>query len=270
LGNHEFRCWQKKGHGRVDLHKAIVQSCDVYFYNVGRLVGVDKLAEHARAFGLGASTGISLTGEKYGLIPTSEWKLKRTGEPWQPGETISISIGQGYITVTPLQLLNVYCALANRGTLYTPRLIHRIEAIDGQVLQEYGPEIRAVVPLSQEHMEVIRKGLWGVCNEGGGTGWALRRPEQDVGGKTGTAQVVGQKGKWKGVKSESMAWKLRDHALFVCFAPVDNPEIAVAVVVEHGGHGGSAAAPVARKVIDAYFKNKNGQKKVFEGDKSEV
>jgi penicillin-binding protein 2 len=117
-------------------------------------------------------------------------------------------------------------------------------------------------------MELIRKGLWGVCNEPGGTGWALRRPEQDVSGKTGTAQVISQKGK-QGV-SEAMAWKWRDHALFVCYAPVEKPEIAVAVVVEHGGHGGSAAAPVARKVIDTYFKIKAEQKKVFEGKKSEV
>jgi penicillin-binding protein 2 len=265
LGNHEFRCWQKKGHGRVDLHKAIVQSCDVYFYNVGRLVGVDKLAEYARAFGFGASTGIRLTGEKYGLIPTSEWKLKRTGEPWQPGETISISIGQGYISVTPLQLLNAYCALANGGTLYVPRLVDHIEAIDGRILQKFGPEVRSVVPLSKEYMEVIRNGLWGVCNEPGGTGWVLRRPEQDVSGKTGTAQVVGQ----KGIRSQSTAWKFRDHALFVCYAPVDNPEIAVVVVVEHGGHGGSAAAPVARRVIDTYFKNKNVQE-TAKGDESEV
>ncbi len=266
LGNKEFRCWQKKGHGRVNLHKAIVQSCDVYFYNVGRLVGVDKLAEYARLFGLGAPTGIPLMGEKNGLIPTSEWKLKRFGEPWQPGETISIAIGQGYITVTPLQLLNVYCALANGGTLYVPRMVQRIEAIDGQVLTEFGSQIKSVVPLSQEQMEVIRKGLWGVCNEAGGTGGALRRPEQDVSGKTGTAQVIGQKG-----KGGVLPWKWRDHALFVCFAPVENPEIAVVVVVEHGGHGGSAAAPVARKIIDAYFKNKAEREKPLKGEKgSEV
>ncbi len=266
LGNHEFRCWQKKGHGKVNLHRAIVESCDVYFYNVGRMVGVDKLAEYARAFGFGAPTGITLPGERCGLIPTGEWKLKKTGVPWQPGDTISISIGQGYITVTPLQLLNAYCALANGGTLYSPRLVQRIEYVDGKVLKEFGPEIRSVLPLSEEQMDAIRKGLWGVCNEPHGTGWALRRPGQDVSGKTGTAQVVGQKSKWQGIKSEQMAWKFRDHALFVCYAPEKNPEIAVAVVVEHGGHGGGAAAPVARKIIDAYFKGRDEQKKAQEGE----
>jgi len=270
VGNHEFKCWQKKGHGRINLHRAIVQSCDVYFYNLGKLVGVDKLAEYARAFGLGVPTGIALPSEKGGVVPTKEWKLKRTGQPWQPGETISISIGQGFVSVTPLQLLNAYCTLANGGTVYVPRLIQRIEAVDGQVLQEFIPQIKSIVPLSKEWMEIIKKGLWGVCNESGGTGWALRRPEADVAGKTGTAQVVGQRGRWEGVKSHSMPWKWRDHALFVCFAPVQNPEIAVAVVVEHGGHGGSAAAPVARKVIDAYFRIKAAHQKEFKGEKSEV
>lgn len=270
LGKHEFKCWQKKGHGRVSLHRALVESCDVYFYNVGKLVGVDKLAEYARAFGLGEPTGISLPSEKGGLIPTKEWKLKRMGQPWQPGETISISIGQGFISVTPLQLLNAYCTLANGGTVHVPRLIQRIESLDGRILQEFGPKIRSVVSLGEEHMEAIRKGLWGVCNESGGTGWALRRPEADVAGKTGTAQVIGQRGRWEGVKSHSMPWKWRDHALFVCFAPVDRPEIAVAVVVEHAGHGGSVAAPVARRVIDAYFRIKAEHQKTFKGEKSEV
>ncbi len=270
LGNHEFKCWQKKGHGRINLHRAIVQSCDVYFYNLGKLVGVDKLAEYARAFGLGVPTGICLPGEKGGIVPTKEWKLKRFGETWQPGETISLSIGQGFVTVTPLQLLNAYCALANGGTVYAPRLVQRIEAIDGQVLREFTPEIKRVIALSREHMDIIKEGLWGVCNEPGGTGGALRRPGGDVAGKTGTAQVIGQRGRWGGVKSVNMPWKWRDHALFVCFAPVQDPEIAVAVVIEHGGHGGSAAAPVARKVIDAYFRIKSAHEKKIQGEKSEV
>jgi penicillin-binding protein 2 len=271
LGNRDFRCWEKKGHGRMNLHKAIVQSCDIYFYNVGKLVGVDKLAEYSRRFGLGASTGIPLLGEKNGLIPTSEWKLKNTGEPWQGGETMSIAIGQSYLLVTPLQLLSAYCALANGGTLYVPRIVERVESPDRRVLKHFEPEIRAMVSLSQDYMELIRSGLWGVCNEAGGTGWALRRPEQDVGGKTGTAQVVGQTSRWRGVKSENIPRRWRDHALFVCFAPVQNPEIAVVVVLEHGGHGGSAAAPVARKVVDAYFQNKAAeQKKIPEARESEV
>ncbi len=135
LGNRTYKCWQKHGHGRVNLHRAIVESCDVYFYNVGKLVGVDKLAEYARGFGLGQLTGIDLPREKSGLIPTKEWKQSKFGEAWQMGETISISIGQGFDLVTPIQLVNAYSALANGGTIYKPRIVKRIEMADGRVLK---------------------------------------------------------------------------------------------------------------------------------------
>jgi penicillin-binding protein 2 len=254
LGDHTFRCWQKKGHGSVNLHKAIVQSCDVYFYNVGRLLGIDKIAEYARAFGLGSPTGISLPGEKEGLVPSSEWKLKRFKVKWQPGETISASIGQGFGTVTPLQLVNAYAALANGGEMYFPRIVTKIESWDGKTVQEFPPVKRTALNIDKKTMEIVTRGLWGVCNEPGGTAMSLRRKEADVCGKTGTAQVISA----QGLAARTMEYKYRDHALFVCFAPKDNPEIAIAVVVEHGGHGSSAAAPVARKLIDAYFQKKKG------------
>jgi penicillin-binding protein 2 len=255
MGTRTFRCWKKGGHGRVSLHRALVESCDVYFYNVGRLLGVDRIAEYAHKFGLGTKTGVTLLGEKAGLVPTSDWKLARFGVPWQPGETISIAIGQGFNTLTPLQLLNAYCATANRGVVYTPRVIQRIETEDGQIVQEFPPEPKAAVDVSRENFELIVQALWGVCNEPGGTGHALRRKEADVCGKTGTAQVIGLP---EGTDARQVVfpYEYRDHALFVCFAPKDNPEIAVVVVVEHGGHGATAAAPVARKVIDAYFANR--------------
>lgn len=255
MGTRTFRCWKKGGHGRVSLHRALVESCDVYFYNVGRLLGVDRIAEYAHKFGLGTKTGVTLLGEKAGLVPTSDWKLARFGVPWQPGETISIAIGQGFNTLTPLQLLNAYCATANRGVVYTPRIIQRIETEDGQIVQEFPPEPKATVDVSRENFELIVQALWGVCNEPGGTGHALRRKEADVCGKTGTAQVIGLP---EGTDARQVVfpYEYRDHALFVCFAPKDNPEIAVVVVVEHGGHGATAAAPVARKVIDAYFANR--------------
>jgi penicillin-binding protein 2 len=256
MGSRTFRCWRKGGHGRVSLHRAIVESCDVYFYNVGRLLGVDTIAEYANKFGLGAKTGVTLLGEKAGLIPTKDWKLTRFGVPWQPGETISIAIGQGFNTLTPLQLLNAYCAVANRGVIYTPRIIQRIETEDGQIVQEFPPEPKTTVDVSLENLELLSQALWGVCNEPGGTGHALRRKEADVCGKTGTAQVIGLP---EGTDARQIffPYEYRDHALFVCFAPKDNPEIAVVVVVEHGGHGATAAAPVARKVIDGYFANRN-------------
>ncbi len=252
FGNRTYRCWQKKGHGRISLHRAIVSSCDVYFYNVGRLLGVDKIAEYARAYGLGEVSGIDILGEKAGTIPTRAWKLKRFKEPWQPGETISISIGQGFVTVTPLQLLNAYCAVANGGTIFKPRFIKKIETIDRKLIKEFTPEVKRALPISEDNIELLRSALWGVCNEPAGTAHACQRKEADVAGKTGTAQVIAMKDDKKG----PLAYKYRDHALFVGFAPADNPEIAVVAVVEHGGHGGSTAAPVVRKVIDEYFKNK--------------
>ena len=256
LGNRKYRCWHKGGHGRISLHRAIVQSCDVYFYHVGKLIGVDKLAEYARRFGLGASTGITLPREKSGLVPTREWKQMRFKEPWQIGETISVSIGQGYNLVTPLQLVTAYSALANGGIVWRPRLIERIEAVDGQVIKAFAPEKTSVVPISANVIEQLKKALWGVVNEEGGTGRAARRRDAEVAGKTGTAQVIGLPDDEKARKSRFISSRYRDHALFVCFAPVNDPEIAIAVIIENAGHGGSAAAPVARKILDAYFDRK--------------
>ncbi len=254
MGNRTFRCWKKRGHGTVDLHRAIVESCDVYFYHLGDLLGVDTLAKYAQAFGFGSGTGVSLPGEKSGLVPTREWKLRRFGEPWQRGETTSLAIGQGFALATPLQLLRAYCALANGGTLYKPWLVKRIETADGQTIQEFPPEVEGVVPVSRKNLDILRYALWGVVNEPHGTGGALKRKEQDVCGKTGTAQVISLPDDDEEEQKGEIPYRFRDHALFVCFAPYTDPEVAVMVVVEHGGHGGSAAAPVARRVIDGYFR----------------
>ncbi|MDI6776144.1 MAG: penicillin-binding protein 2 [Syntrophales bacterium] len=256
LGNRTYRCWQKKGHGWVDLHRAIVESCDVYFYNLGKLIGVDKLARYARGFGFGAVTGIDLSREKSGLIPTKEWKLAKFGEPWQMGETISLSIGQGFNSVTTIQLLNAYCAVANGGTLWRPRIIKRIETGDGRPFKTFNPEKKSSLPISRKNIDLLNYALWGVVNERGGTGYAARRTEADVCGKTGTAQVIGMPEDRKARREKIIPLRFRDHALFVCFAPYKNSEIAVAVIVEHAGHGGTVAAPIARKIIDAYFKRK--------------
>ena len=256
MGDRTFHCWQEKGHGHVNLHRAIVESCDVYFYNLGKMLGVDRIAAYARAFGLCAPLGIDLPREKGGLIPTKQWKLSRLKEPWQMGETISLAIGQGYNLVTPLQLTNVYATLANGGTLYRPRLVKQLESSDGHVIKEYGPEKIGVLPFRPQTIAVINQALWGVVNEKGGTGYILKRKEEDVGGKTGTAQVIGLPREEKGRKTKRVSAAFLDHALFVCFAPYGNPEIAVAVILENAGHGGAVAAPVARKIIDAYFAKK--------------
>jgi penicillin-binding protein 2 len=256
LGDRTFRCWREKGHGHVNLHRAIVESCDVYFYNLGKILGVDRIASYARAFGLGAPLGIDLPREKGGLIPTKQWKLSRLRQSWQMGETISLSIGQGYNLVTPLQLANAYATLANGGTLYRPRLVKQLESSDGHVVKVFQPEKQGVLPVRPENIEIINRALWGVVNEKGGTGYILKRKEQDVCGKTGTAQVIGLPQDAKARKTKRVSADFRDHALFVCFAPYGNPEIAVAVILENAGHGGATAAPVARKVIETYFAQK--------------
>jgi len=253
VGNRVFRCWQKKGHGSVNLHRAIVESCDVYFYNLGKMLGVDKIAWYAKQFGFGSVTGIDLPREKSGLVPTKDWKLSRLGESWQLGETISVAIGQGYNLVTPIQLVNAYAALANGGTLFRPHLIKSIETADGQKYQQFGPEIINKLPVSKENMILLNYGLWGAVNERGGTGYVLKRAEEDLCGKTGTAQVIGLPQDENARRAKKIAAEYRDHALFVSFGPYKNPEIAVAVIMENAGHGGSAAAPVARKIFDAYF-----------------
>ncbi len=260
LGDRTFRCWQEKGHGNVNLHRAIVESCDVYFYNLGKRLGVDRIAAYARAFGLGAPLGIDLLREKGGLIPTKQWKLSRFRQAWQTGETISIAIGQGFNLVTPLQLANVYAVLANGGNLYRPRLLKQLESSDGRIVKVYEPEKQGVLSINPQNIQIINRALWGVVNEKGGTGYILKRKEQDVCGKTGTAQVIGLPQDAKARKMRQASGDFGDHALFVCFAPYGNPEIVVAVILEHAGHGGSAAAPVARKVIDAYFGRKQTTK----------
>jgi penicillin-binding protein 2 len=256
LGDRVFRCWQEKGHGNANLHRAIVESCDVYFYNLGKMLGVDRIAVYARAFGLGAPLGIDLPREKSGLIPTKQWKLSRLRQSWQMGETISIAIGQGYNLVTPLQLANAYAVLANGGVLYRPRLVKQLESSDGHVVKVFEPEKQGVLPVSPRNIQIINQALWGVVNEKGGTGYILKRKEQDVCGKTGTSQVIGLPQDAKARKAKRVSADFRDHALFVCFAPYRNPEIVVAVILENAGHGGAMAAPVARKVIETYFARK--------------
>jgi penicillin-binding protein 2 len=256
LGNRSYRCWQRHGHGWVNLHRALVESCDVYFYNLGKMLGVDKLAEYARAFGLGEPSGIDLPREKPGLVPTKAWKLAKRKEPWQLGETIPVSIGQGFNLVTPVQLANAFSALANGGILWRPRIVKQIETVDGRVVKVFPPEKKKNLPVSAAHIEMIRQGLWGVVNEKGGTGSALRRPEADVAGKTGTSQVVGLPQDEAARRAKINSGRFKDHALFACFAPYKQPEIAVAVIVEHAGGGGAVAAPVARQIVDAYFRLK--------------
>lgn len=313
FGNRFFRCWKKEGHGTVDLKRAIIESCDVYFYEVGKRVGIDNIAEYARRLGLGDISGINLVSEKKGIVPSSEWKLKSLGQPWYPGETLSASIGQGYVSVTPAQLARMIAAIVNGGYLKKFRLLKSEDgspqnltilgdmsktgsitvtfATDNQQVKENSPQLLLSPPtdkvktvaisdikdnnesqkinISQQTLIFIKDALTGVVNEPGGTGGAARLGHILVGGKTGTAQVIS-----KAIDTHKLTEKFRDHAWFVAFAPADRPAIAMAIFVEHGGHGGSAAAPIARIGIEKYLSNENsktagaigGEVTISEGD----
>jgi len=236
-GKWRFGCWQKKGHNVVSIHRALVESCDVFFYQTGKQVGFDKVAEYAAQFGLGSETGIPLGNEKKGIIPSSRWKREIKKAQWFLGETFINSIGQGYVATTPIQLAVMMSTIANSGQVFRPT-----------ILRDEPSALVRKVNVRPETLEIVRDALKGVVNEPGGTGAAARSVMAEVAGKTGTAQVVGIR-----KDSKYLAERFRDHAWFVSFAPVEKPEIALSVFVEHGGHGGSAAAPIAKKAIEAYL-----------------
>jgi penicillin-binding protein 2 len=255
FGDRTFRCWKRGGHGEVAVVDAISKSCDVFFYQVGLKLGVDRLAWYAKACGLGSPTGIQLDHEAPGLIPTSGWKNKRFGIRWQKGETLSVAIGQGYDLVTPIQMLVLTAAVANGGTLRKPLLFRSIETVEGDVVKTFKKENFGVLPVRKKTLEVVKKGLWEVVNKMHGTAWIAHVDGLDICGKTGTAQIAGRKGE-RPQTEEELEYKMKSHAWFVSYAPAVNPKIAVAVLVEHGEHGSSAGGPVAREMIKTYLGNR--------------
>ncbi len=248
----EYLCWKKGGHGELSVVRAISESCDVFFYQVGLAVGVDRLAWYAKASGFGSTTGINLDHETQGLIPTADWKKRRTGVEWQEGETLSVAIGQGFNLVTPLQMTVFTAALANGGTIYRPEIMKKIETAEAKVLVESEPLGVGKLPVSPETMALIKKGLWEVVNSDTGTARGSRFPGLDISGKTGTAQVVSRKEDDE-IAEEEIPDHLKPHAWFLAYAPSADPKIAVAVIVEHGEHGSGAAAPIARELIKTYL-----------------
>ncbi|MDX1583692.1 MAG: penicillin-binding transpeptidase domain-containing protein, partial [Thermoanaerobaculia bacterium] len=239
--------------------------CDIYFYEVGARLGINNIHDFATSLTFGESTRIDLPGEKVGLVPSEEW-ADRQGREWYPSETISVSIGQGPLLVTVLQTANMMAAIATGGKVHRP---HVLRAVD-QVQEDGSTERKRVVPsvlhevdLEPAALEAVREGLWKVVNELGGTGWRAKIEGLDVCGKTGTVQVIEQ-ATW--VKAEELPFKYRDHAFFASFAPKDNPQIVVAVFAEHGGHGGSDAAPLAREVIETYFRGRLEENDLDLGD----
>ncbi len=249
-----FKCWKKGGHGTVDLRQAIEQSCDVYFYTVGNMAGVDRIHKWATRLGLGVKSEIDLPNEVTGLVPSTEWKRTKLGEKWYAGETISVAIGQGQVSVTPVSMAVYMAALANGGRRVTPHLMRAIDEGGGWKPVQT-PEAQGESGIKIETMAAIHDGLWRVVN-GAGTGGNARLPGYDVSGKTGTAQVISLEGA-KALKGRTNL-DLRDNGWFVFFAPRDNPQIAGVVFTEHGEHGTNAAL-IARHVMETFFAKKEGR-----------
>jgi penicillin-binding protein 2 len=259
VGSSRFNCWKRHGHGTASLRKSLRESCDVYFYQLAEKIGIEPIAATAKKMMLGSAMGIGLKNEKNGLIPTPEWKMKRFSKRWVTGDSVNASIGQGFVLMTPIQLASMTATIANEGKIYRPLIVKRVVDPDGKPVKEYIPELMGNTGISVENFMLVKQGMFSCVHEAGGTGAMARLGDIKVAGKTGTAQVV----KLKDGKG-SMAYKHRDHALFVAFAPYDKPEVAVAVVVEHGEHGGSAAAPIAGRILRAYFDSKKPPRKLTE------
>jgi len=244
-GGRVFKCWKKGGHGVVSIHRAIVESCDVFFYNLGLKLGVDKIHEMADIIGLGRKTGIDLPGEKDGLVPSTQWKQRVYKTPWYEGETLSVAIGQGAVWLTPIQLVQLASIVANDGVNYKPKIVKKIVSPEGKTIKTFEPELNANLKFKKDTLRIVKDSMKGVVNEGSGTAYSSRIQHVSMSGKTGTAQSVGERGK-----------NLGDHAWFIAFAPSEDPSIAISVLVEYGGHGSSAAAPVAKVVTETMFKEK--------------
>ncbi len=248
---HKYRDWKKTGHGQMAMEDAIIQSCDVYYYELARTLGIDRLHDFLTTLGFGSRSGIDLTGERSGLMPSREWKRKARREPWYPGETLITGIGQGYFLTTPLQLASATATLANRGQRIRPRMVESIDLPDGtrKATRMESTQLSQVDP---EHWEQVIHAMQQVVEGMRGTARRIRSDHYSIAGKTGTAQVFTVK-QDEEYDEKTVEKRKRDHALFIAFAPVEEPRIAIAVIVENGGHGGSVAAPIARKVLDRYL-----------------
>ncbi|MDE2056214.1 MAG: penicillin-binding protein 2 [Betaproteobacteria bacterium] len=249
---HHYRDWRPQGHGLVDMFLSIVQSCDTYYYSLANQLGIDRMHDFFNHFGFGKKTGIDLDGEVSGLYPSTAWKRKRYHQDWYTGETVISGIGQGYILVTPLQLANAIATFANHGVMMRPHLLKSMRNPQNNTLTAIQPEVVATIPESDEHFNIIRDAMVAVMKPGGTAAIAGAKAGYLIAGKTGTAQVIGVKQGQKYNAGQTSEFH-RDHALFVAFAPANAPKIAVAVLVENGGHGGSTAAPIARQVMDNYL-----------------
>ncbi|MFW6177542.1 MAG: penicillin-binding transpeptidase domain-containing protein, partial [Desulfohalobiaceae bacterium] len=242
VGRRVFRCWKKGGHGRVDLQEALKQSCDVYFYKLGEELGVEKISSFAKEYGFHSRTGIDIPNEHPGTIPDREWKLRRFGSRWQGGDTVNMSIGQGYIQVTPLQIARYFAALVNGGKLYKP-----------QLLLDKKPQLQARLPLNQKQLQILQEAMVATVEQPHGTAWRLRTPGVKIGGKTGTAQVMRLLEEHEDKDQEEIPYNFRHHAWMASFAQKGEENYVVVALVEHGGMGGSTAGPIVKSIYDYLF-----------------
>lgn len=252
---HRFRDWKAGGHGNVDLHKSLVVSCDTYYYGLANDLGIDNIFKFVGQFGLGKKTGIDIEGEASGLLPSQEWKMKRHKQKWYAGDTISVGIGQGYNLATPLQLAFATAVLAGNGTAFRPHLVKQVLNNNNEVVREIATHPLYTLDLNRDNLRVVHNALVDVTQPGGTAALAGTGAAYSFAGKTGTSQVVGMRQGEKYVESK-VRERHRDHALFISYAPAESPKIALSVLVENGGHGGSAAAPIARLVMDYYLLGK--------------
>lgn len=241
-------CWLRGGHGEMNLRKALAESCDVYFYNLGTILGIDKLNEYSRKLGLGYITRIALPNEKSGIFPSKEWKIEARGEPWYPGETVNISIGQGYITTTPLQIAVMVGSIFNGGNVYVPRIVDAIEdPITGEK-EVLPPQLASSLPIPEDVRKLVMDGIVAAVEERRGTSWRARVKDVRLGGKTGTAQVISLK-HTENLSEDEIPERWRDHSWFSGIYPADKPRYSIVVMLEHGGSGGKSSAPVAGEII---------------------
>ncbi len=252
---HQYRDWKKGGHGSVDLFKSIVVSCDTYYYGLATEMGIDNIHAYLTRFGFGKKTGIDLEGETSGLQPSQEWKMRRYKQKWYPGDTVSVGIGQGYNLVTPMQLAYTTATLANDGVAYKPHLVREVRSARSAESRMIEHKQEFDLGLDPEHIDLVKRAMFAVTQPGGTAAGAASGAGYHIAGKTGTAQVIGIK-QGATYNESQVAERHRDHAWFIAFAPVEAPKIALVVLVENGGHGGSTAAPIARKVMDYYLLGK--------------
>lgn len=253
--SHQYRDWKPGGHGSVDMRRAITVSCDTFFYGLAMELGITNLTNFVRHFGFGQKTNIDIKGEVGGLLPTPEWKMRRFKQPWYGGETVIIGIGQGYTLVTPLQLAQATAILANKGVAMRPRLVTSITDVKTGVIHPNPEVIQDKITLVESNLQIVKEGMVGVTQPGGTAAAMAAGAEYAIAAKTGTAQVIGMR-KGEKYNASTIDERHRDHALFIAYAPADDPKIAIALIVENGGHGGSAGGPIARKVMDYYLLGK--------------